>query len=57
MTKARSEEVLMAGPDLDAKCSGRASAKLPLTPHRAVGSRFVQIAFVTLGAISREVSS
>ena len=57
MTKARSEEVLMAGSDLDTKCSGRASVKLSLAPLGAVGSSSVQIAFVTLAAISRGVSS
>ncbi len=57
MTKARSEEVLMAGSDLDTICSGRVSAKLSLAPLRAVGSSSVQIAVVTLGAISRGVSS
>ncbi len=57
MTKARSEEVLMAGSDLDARNSGRVSAKLSPTPFKPVVSSPARKALVTLGAISREISS
>ncbi|NNN12177.1 MAG: hypothetical protein HKL81_00300 [Acidimicrobiaceae bacterium] len=55
MTIARSEEVLIAGSDLEPGCGAKASAKLFPTPLKAVGSNSTQIAFVIFSATSRGI--
>jgi hypothetical protein len=55
MTKARSEEVLIVGSDLEPGCSAKAAAKLSPTPPKAGGSNSTQIAFVIFSATARGI--